>query len=631
MQAPKNEKCSMFGIDYTIWRSTCKGVRKLSDPLFRAHLQLFPFACVTLHDWSYLESETFYENYIRNGAIVHCPDLYFRDDNYIQKSDGSYRNSTLISPIMHLLTTAIGMTLHKSYVITRPNPIYCYYSGSYSSNQFHYKSEYDAFYKEVNILREQNKYFIKLDIKDFYDNINLDLLFKLIENNPGIQSSSLAPRNLQTMKEILRFSGNNKFPLVDNSICASYLSTIIYLDDVDKKIYSFIQEKIANFTNFRMIRYVDDLYVFFSSNDTKRNLEISYREIHEMFNGFLKPFKLSLNVAKSCFDYVHELPEVLKRSLYDEYIKGEEFDFADLCPTQILDFLNNLYAKSAVKPMSSMHYKEVVESTFSFEGIECQADEILNALVYSDYINYETPEIIDACLQLLQSDSYILSLDPKRLTVVMLKTKSEEVIKAFLNALFFRARNNIWNTNDTSVAINYLIQRQFKHKDLLNILHCRNQMLHSYYKRYCNGTFVALLCPTNTSKITDVVGYDAILWHLYLMHKVTFFSGDPISSYAYYKSYFDRATAIIAYKLGCEGNDKKPNHRKYHREGANLAFYSEVSNSESIIKKAHRLRNENPLAHSSAGLVESKDTAKDIENTILELESLLDEKIKVNC
>lgn len=65
-----------------------------------------------------------------------------------------------------------------------------------------------------------------------------------------------------------------------------------------------------------------------------------------------------------------------------------------------------------------------------------------------------------------QSISFI-SLDPKRLTVMIMKTESDRAIKGFLNQLFKKNRSDKWNSYDTTIAISYLIQSKFRHIDLL--------------------------------------------------------------------------------------------------------------------------------------------------------------------
>jgi len=82
---------------------------------------------------------------------------------------------------------------------------------------------------------------------------------------------------LTLFKEILNYCGNGQFPLIENSVASSFLSTIVYLDDIDAALYKYISTKVKCICSFRMVRYVDDMYILFSS-------ESAFEELHETYN-----------------------------------------------------------------------------------------------------------------------------------------------------------------------------------------------------------------------------------------------------------------------------------------------------------------------------------------------------------
>ena len=102
-----------------------------------------------------------------------------------------------------------------------------------------------------------------------------------------------------------------------------------------------------------------------------------------------------------------------------------------------------------------------------------------------------------------------------------------------------------------------------------------------------------------------------------------------LGEYAFFKNYFDRISADIAFIVGID-NDKKPNYKKYYKEGAFKTLYAGIDNSDTIIEKAHRLRNSNPIAHSSAELIDNDNSDADIKQTIQDLDCLLETFIKNN-
>ena len=52
-------------------------------------------------------------------------------------------------------------------------------------------------------------------------------------------------------------------------------------------------------------------------------------------------------------------------------------------------------------------------------------------------------------------------------------------------------------------------------------------------------------------------------------------------------------------------------------------FYSIIEDSEEIINNAHEIRNNSPLSHASAELLDGKDSYEKIENSIKSLKELI--------
>ena len=76
--------------------------------------------------------------------------------------------------------------------------------------------------------------------------------------------------------------------------------------------------------------------------------------------------------------------------------------------------------------------------------------------------------------------------------------------------------------------------------------------------------------------------------------------------------------------------DKKgnhPNYKGYYKESAFKVLYSDCADSALIIEIAHKLRNSNPLSHSSAELIDSSNTSAEILHSIDALEKVVIEKI----
>lgn len=101
-----------------------------------------------------------------------------------------------------------------------------------------------------------------------------------------------------------------------------------------------------------------------------------------------------------------------------------------------------------------------------------------------------------------------------------------------------------------------------------------------------------------------------------------------LGSYAYFKNFFDRISADMAHLSGDDGGKKKPNYNGYYHEKALIKLYEGIQDNNNIISNAHNLRNENPLSHSSAGLIDSDSTSEDLRDAKDKLDYLIDQYSK---
>ncbi|RIO29429.1 abortive infection protein, partial [Staphylococcus saprophyticus] len=150
--------------------------------------------------------------------------------------------------------------------------------------------------------------FYKFDISNFFDAIDMNLLFKLINEREEV----LDTRSSLIYKRLLQQIGGNKFPTVENSASLSYLATYIYLDKVDYELETVLQNE-PQIENFQIIRYVDDLYIFFNSMEDELNL-VSSRIKNAVIDAYRK-VKLNLNENKTKLGKSNEVNETLNAAL----------------------------------------------------------------------------------------------------------------------------------------------------------------------------------------------------------------------------------------------------------------------------------------------------------------------------
>ena len=471
----------MFGISYDTWKEICDMYFSLHMGIHKAYLQWFPFSKLTDEDKTEISGADFFNKYIKTGGFVLFPEVMRLSDNYIQKSDGSFRNATLVSPIFYLVLQAIGKEIATRYQSHRPVDIGVYYAGNYELNRPRYKQDYDDFFKAINAGAEQYQFFIKTDIASFFGNINVNELIDRINEICNGSTQTISQTQLLLLKELLLYCGNGYYPLIENSMASSYMATVIFLDAIDCELHEFIKTKAEGVSSFQMIRYVDDLYILFSSDKTLDQLIPVYNTVRNAYSSILKKHGLALNTKKCTLKETEEINEELMKSLYDEYVNGEETDIGLFFTGKLQGFLTEIYEQLCGQGITNDQYTKLIDNHFGSDDIEFTPEEVFNYLVYENQTELKQPEVSRILVRIINRDVSFLSIDPKRLSVMVMQSGNDNAVKAMLNQLFIRSRAGVWNSYDTTIAIAYLIQSKFQHIDLLNVIHANSPDLYSYY------------------------------------------------------------------------------------------------------------------------------------------------------
>lgn len=615
----------MFGISYDTWKEICDMYFSLNVGIHKAYLQWFPFSKLSVEDKAEISSVDFFNTFIKTGGFVFFPEVMRHSDNFIQKSDGSFRNAALISPIFYLVLQAIGKEIALKYKSQRPADVGVYYAGNYELGRPRYKREYDNFFKAINAGAEQHQYFIKTDITSFFGGINVNELIDRINEICNGTAQLISQTQLLLLKELLLYCGDGYFPLIENSMASSYLATVIYLDAIDCELHGFIKMKVMDVSSFQMIRYVDDLYILFSSDKDLDQLIPVYNTIKNAYSSILKKYGLVLNTKKCALKETTEINEELKKSLYDEYFYGEGKDIGEFFTGKLKGFLVEIYETLCKQGMTNDHYLKLIEKHFDSDDIEFTPEEVLNYLVYENQTELKQPDVSDILVQIINRDVSFLSIDPKRLSVMVMQSGNRNAVKALLNQLFKRSRAGVWNSYDATIAIAYLIQSKFRHIDLLEAIRSNNSDLHRFCYNGCMTSFIRQVKDKKNNRYLRCIEGDSKAAFLFFMSLCEKNRANYLGAYAYYKNFFDRISADMAFKVGEDSKSKKPNYRKYYKISAFKKLYAEIPNCESIIEKAHVFRNENPLSHSSAGLIDSDSSSRDLMEIQKDLDYLIDQ------
>ena len=179
---------------------------------------------ITFKNTFFSQNEDFYNEYISNSSIMCLDSYWFRERTFSLKTDGGLRSTSIVSPFIFLTIESFGRSLWNSYrdKIDKKysKNVFRYYSGDYEQNDASYKNSYKTYCDKVN---EESgfKYYVKTDIKNFYDSIQLDLLFDIITQKLDKTNS----HDLYTMllyKELFKYAGFGKFPTIESSVGLSY-------------------------------------------------------------------------------------------------------------------------------------------------------------------------------------------------------------------------------------------------------------------------------------------------------------------------------------------------------------------------------------------------------------------------
>ena len=291
-------------------------------------------------------------------------------------------------------------------------------------------------------------------------------------------------------------------------------------------------------------------------------------------------------------------------------------------------FLTKIFQCVCDGKITYAQYAELVEECFHSDNIEPSAWSVYNYFVYENQKEWKKGKTAETLVSILKQDISFLSIDPKRLSVMVMQSKNDNAIKTILNQLFKRNRAGLWNSYDTTIAVAYLIQSSFQHIDLLNIVQTRCRKLYSYCEFSCQKSFLLQLDRANTIKwhrYLRVIRDDWQTLFLYFMYLCEQNKKNYLGAYAYYKTFFDRITADIAFRTGNEREYQKINYRAYYKEKALQNVYQEIPENKEIIHEANCKRNQNPLCHSSAELINENHSSIELQKVQEQLDGLINE------
>src|SRR5574344_1392883 len=611
----------MLDLDYNNWKTICENIFKLKNDKC---LQTYPYSILSLEDKEFIASKDFFNNYIKTGFFLFMDDNWIKSRCYMPKPDGNFRNATIISPIFYLFFQSFTKNISNLINLKRNENLEVYYAGNFTDDKLTYKKEYDNFYKSINIYNDEFTYCIKTDIKDFFPSINMNILFDKIDKNINSENIVIPNKDLMFYKCFINFIGNNKFPIIKNCTATSYLATSVFLNDVDISICNFMSNNY-NIFNYKLIRYVDDLYIFFNLKKETDNINQYKNLILNRLTSELNNIGLHLNLEKTKLIDNQTVDDELKRSLYDDIVNGHDFNIDDYYNVdKLVAFIKKFNEKTQNFNIDFKGYEELINKNFYIEGITYSPRDIFNNLIYEDNSIIKDERIIDLLFEIFNISYDLLKLDSNKLMVLILNTKSERLIKHLLSKIFEKSRNDNIDMYDITIILTYLVNRNFKHNELLKIVKNMDYKTFDYIEKFCKKSFLQISNQYEGVKfkfLNEIYfkSNDKILFYLYSFYMFELNNNNYLGSFAYFKNFFDRITADIDFKVNTK-IQKNPNYNRFYTEKALQKFYS---NEKTLIKLAHNIRNSNPLSHSSSELLKDESAKNNILKIIDKLKNLI--------
>lgn len=610
----------MINFDYDLWKKVCLDIKEYANNYGKYYLQLYPLSFDDYVD--HISIESFYNNYINNGGIFELNNFEFPENPAI-KPDGTLRTRYLLTPIIFLYYIAVGKyisTKFKSIDIVNYD---CYYAGNFEVNDYHYKKSYNRFISKIEENSANYNYYLKLDINSFFDNIDLRKLKKIL-----ITDGSLNETESNVLEKLLSLCGNGKMPQTECGITSSYLSTVCYLNYLDYQLVEYLS-KYSYFKDFKVTRYVDDVFIFFTLN---ANIKLSKVEndIVNFLNNIYHEYSLSINKMKISCKKSNKIYLDIKSFSFAEEPEIEE-SMDDLFRKNIINkFLNEMIKCVNENGINYKKYNEIVNNNFNSRKVRYHSSQIYYSLIYKSSKWISKTETKDALKRALDSDYNIIVQDPKILTTLIIKTEDSELIKKMLEKLFAIYRNGEWNVICTYISLIYLFNSQFKHIDLLKIVKEKDAILYNYIIKYCKSSWHFRCFSSNNRKfVTKAYLKQSNLYYLSLMYIYELKNSNYLNAYAYYKNYFDVMTAHLAHRLNTKG---KFSIESYYKEKDLKKFYIAALPKEEkfindTLSKTANYRNGNPVCHGSCQMLDSVNQTDLLLKNISDLNIILDKYI----
>lgn len=413
------------------------------------------------------------KDFCKNYNSYIAKDFLYKNDYFTP------REMYLIHPLYYLYYTYIVFLLANNYynsskIDFSKNNMTIFYSGyldfSFTKDEIKNNAQYFRSYKLFQKAREKFSGYpaIKIDIKDFFNSIKVEVLIKKIRRI--MHNSEHIVDDLKYFFDCCNFY---YLPQLHYSIASSILSQF-YLFDFDHKIQNMLEKE-----NMHLLRYVDDMYFIDLTGKSDRK---KYNKILNYISYHLWEDSLVLNTSKTNILNAEEYEKLIEMS-EDTYGSDQitRFSSGKFIENKADEVVKNGNLITLILKLCEIEkkdgvdlnkYHNLVDQYISINGGEVK--KILNSIIYSSKWRVLS---IDNLKKIICNWRYIL-FNPSQFTVLYIlvyryleKRKvindGGKKIKEILNYLF---TSDVFTIRETLVAVSYLFQSNFKHRDLMALI-----------------------------------------------------------------------------------------------------------------------------------------------------------------
>lgn len=445
------------------------------------------------------EEKTYYEDRISNNLFYGLEREFFFHKYNITKPGIGLRNFYFFSYPMQQLMYAFGLYLlqiSQQFICdNKTEKIKSFYGGDLKFNEKTkelilnkkttlYYSHYKKFKKELReeTKNPENKVFFRLDIQNYFDNISIFKLLNFLQEN-------LKPSTLKTYKfdsatkEQIEFyyrflsNGIDNIPQSDNNIISSFISHLylIFGDFIIEDAILQLDKEYGIVLDYRIIRYVDDIYISIDFKKYNSTLSPNYTEgtrnnfIYQILNKISDEFYQQLNLRFNGKAELFRIKNKKEKSALLGLIKKVSEDYPE--PESDNDLV--ITADKVERLLSLIHKIKVRDISQIYKDLDIRDREILKDVYDKDVLG------------LISTASNILRLEKKfqNFNFDLLRVYPQPLIILLIHCPIAKTKfdNYLLNkkkltTFDRELLITLLCQSNFTNQKLFKKLQINEQL-----------------------------------------------------------------------------------------------------------------------------------------------------------